>query len=96
MGGSMKKIVWTVLIFTVLVFYAWIWIQIFDAAQNAERVNKERVACFEKLKYELSTPAAERAWKRLSRKHGWPGVVIYEPGETPYYFNRKGQKCRFI
>lgn len=92
----MKKIMWTVLIVSVLVFYVWIGIQYYKATQTADRVNKERMACFEKLKHELSTPSAERAWKRLHRKHGYPGVVIYEQGETPYFFNRKGQKCRFI
>jgi hypothetical protein len=92
----MKKIIWTVLISSVLLFYIWIGIQFYDATQSTVRVNNERQEYFNKLQRELSTPAAERAWKRLSRKHGWPGVVIYEPGKTPYYFNRKGQKCRFI
>lgn len=95
MGGCMKKIIWTVLIFTALVFYAWVWIQIFDATQNTDRIDRERREYFSKMQQELSTPSAERIWKRLHRKHGYPGVVIYAPGETPYFFNRKGQKCRF-
>lgn len=89
----MKKIIWTLLISSVLVFYLWIGVQFYEDTQSA---NKERMESFEKLQRELSTPAAMRTWKRLSRKHGWPGVVIYETGKTPYYINAAGKKCRFI
>lgn len=61
---------------------------------------------------ESSTAAIERAWleqfwkneadpawqaeqQRLHRKHGLNHVIIYEPGKA-YYYNEKGQKCRFI
>ena len=35
---------------------------------------------------------------RLARKHGPEHVIIYEPGETPYYYcgKNKDQKCLFL
>jgi D-alanyl-D-alanine dipeptidase len=40
--------------------------------------------------------AAEQ--KRLARKHGPGHVIIYEPGETPYYYcgEHKDRKCSFM
>jgi len=37
----------------------------------------------------------EKEWKRLHKKHGYPGAVIYEPGKEPYYYCGD-QKCKFI
>jgi hypothetical protein len=35
---------------------------------------------------------------RLARKHGPEHVIIYEPGETPYYYcgEKKDRKCSFL
>lgn len=35
---------------------------------------------------------------RLARKHGPEHVIIYEPGETPYYYcgENKERKCSFL
>jgi D-alanyl-D-alanine dipeptidase len=40
--------------------------------------------------------AAEQ--QRLARKHGPGHVIIYEPGETPYYYcgENKDRKCSFM
>jgi len=63
---------------------------------DAVTVERQQQEYFKKLEKEQNTPAAKRAWKRLIHKHGQPGAVIYEPGKTPWYVNRDGQKCRFI
>jgi hypothetical protein len=34
--------------------------------------------------------------RRLFRKHGYMHTVVYEPGKTPYYYNKRGAKCRFV
>lgn len=49
-----------------------------------------------KLEQSENTPAAKAAWKRLWTRHGYPGVVIYSPGQTLYFINSAGQKCPFI
>lgn len=47
------------------------------------------------IRYEAD-PAWRAEWKRLQKKHGNPGVVIYEPGREPYYINAQGRNCRFM
>ena len=63
---------------------------------DALDIQRQQQEYFKRLEQEANTPAKERAWKRLHRKHGEPGAVIYEPGKEPYYVNAAGQKCRFI
>lgn len=40
----------------------------------------------------------DKKFKKLQRKHGLLQVIIYEPGQTPYYKCGKGgkAKCRLI
>lgn len=71
-----------------------VWLSI--TSPDAIDIQRRQDEYFKKLEYEQSLPASQRAWKRLHRKHGQPGVVIYEPGETPYYIDKSGRKCRFI
>jgi hypothetical protein len=59
-------------------------------------IKQAREAYFEQLNKEQSTDAAKRARKRLQSKHGYPAAVIYEPGRTPYFINKSGQRCRFV
>lgn len=63
---------------------------------EAIAIDKQQREWFKKIEQEYNTPAGERAWKRLHRKHGNPGVVIYEMGKEPWYVDAKGRKCRFI
>lgn len=37
----------------------------------------------------------EATQQRLHRKHGTGHVIIYTPGEV-YYYNARGEKCRYI
>jgi hypothetical protein len=39
---------------------------------------------------------AKREWKQLHKYHGYPSVVIYEEGKTPYFYDKQGSKCAFI
>ena len=39
---------------------------------------------------------AKREWKQLHKYHGYPAVVIYEEGKTPYFYDKQGSKCAFI
>jgi hypothetical protein len=45
-------------------------------------------------KIERETNSAE--WQRLWIKHGRPSSVVYSPGQTPYFTNKDGVKCKFI
>lgn len=63
---------------------------------EAKLIERQQQQYFEQLQKENEGSAAERAWKRLHRKHGQPGAVIYEPGKTPWYTDRQGRKCKFI
>jgi len=38
--------------------------------------------------------AIAQEYYRLWIKHGYP-TVIYERDETPYFYNSRGEKCRF-
>ncbi len=42
------------------------------------------------------TEHAQQEWKRLHKYHGKPGVVIYEAGKTPYFYDKQGNPCAFI
>jgi hypothetical protein len=59
-------------------------------------IQRQQQEYFKALEHEQNDPVSMRAWKRLHRKHGYPGAVIYEPGKTPWYTNKQGQKCKFI
>lgn len=73
---------------------AFAWQEMRPAPMTEEQLQHlEYVAQVER---DYNTPEGRRAWKRLERKHGRPGAVIYEPGKDPYYVNAAGQKCRFI
>jgi hypothetical protein len=39
---------------------------------------------------------AKREWKRLHKYHGYSRAVIYEEGETSYFYDKQGSKCAFI
>jgi hypothetical protein len=39
---------------------------------------------------------AKSDWNRLYKYHGYPRVVVYEEGKTPYFYNKQGIKCSFI
>ncbi|OGP90268.1 MAG: hypothetical protein A2031_08850 [Deltaproteobacteria bacterium RBG_19FT_COMBO_43_11] len=39
---------------------------------------------------------AKRDFKRLYKYHGYPGVVVYEEGKTPYFYDKLGRKSAFI
>jgi hypothetical protein len=58
-------------------------------------IMKERQAYFDQINKE-SNSMSERAWKRLWIYHGRPAAVIYEPGKTPWYINKVGQRCKFV
>jgi hypothetical protein len=62
---------------------------------EAEAINRRQKEYFASLQREYETPAGERAWKRLNRKHGYPDIIVYEYGKTPYFINKDGIKCRF-
>ena len=53
----------------------------------------------ESLRLELEAlhadPAVSEEYQRLWRKHGYP-TVIYEREQTPYFYNSRGEKCRFV
>lgn len=74
-----------------LVFISWLHL----TSTHNIAIKSARDVYFEQLNKEQSTDAAQRAWKRLQSKHGYPAAVIYEPGQTPYYINKSGQRCRF-
>jgi hypothetical protein len=38
----------------------------------------------------------KREWKQLYKYHGYPQVVVYEEGKTPYFYDKQGSKCAFI
>jgi hypothetical protein len=75
-----------------LAFITWLHL---TSAHNIT-IKQAREAYFEQMNKEQSTDAAQRAWKRLQSKHGYPAAVIYEPGKTPYFINKSGQRCRFV
>jgi len=39
---------------------------------------------------------AKREWKQLYNYHGYPALVIYQEGKTPYFYDKQGSKCAFI
>jgi hypothetical protein len=39
---------------------------------------------------------AKQEWKQLHKYHGYPRVVIYQEGKTPYFYDKQGSKCAFI
>lgn len=71
-----------------------IWLSM--TSPESQEIQRRQQEYFRQLEHEQTLPAAQRAWNRLHRKHGQPGVVIYEPGKTPYYVDRRGRKCQFI
>jgi hypothetical protein len=54
------------------------------------------IAHRQELEEYFSQTNAKREWKRLHNYHGYPTVVIYEEGKTPYFFDKRGSKCAFI
>lgn len=71
-----------------------IWLSMTSPA--AFDVRRQQQEYFKNLEQEENLPASQRAWNRLHRKHGEPGVVIYEQGKAPWYVDRRGRKCQFI
>jgi hypothetical protein len=79
-------------LFAMLGGLTWIYMQ----SPATAALQSEQQRYLQQIQQEQDTPAAKRAWNRLYRKHGQPGAVIYEPGKTPYYTGKDGQKCAFI
>lgn len=48
---------------------------------------------------QMNQQSADEQWRkehrRLQKKHGYPHVV-FEPGKTPYFYDKDGKKCKFI
>ena len=69
---------------------------VYMTAPDTVAIQRDYQQYIRQIQAEQDTPAAQRAWKRLRKQHGYPGAVIYEPGKTPYYIGKDGQKCQFI
>jgi hypothetical protein len=54
------------------------------------------IAHREKLEEYFKQENAKSDWNRLYKYHGYPRVVVYEEGKTPYFYNKQGIKCSFI
>jgi hypothetical protein len=54
------------------------------------------IAHRQKLDEYFKQEDAKREWNRLYKYHGYPRVVIYEEGQTPYFYDKQGSKCAFI
>jgi hypothetical protein len=54
------------------------------------------IAHREKLEEYFKQENAKRDWNRLYKYHGYPQVVVYEEGKTPYFYDKQGIKCSFI
>jgi hypothetical protein len=54
------------------------------------------IAHRQELEEYFSQANAQLEWKRLHRYHGYPSVVIYQEGKTPYFYDKQGSKCAFI
>jgi membrane protein insertase Oxa1/YidC/SpoIIIJ len=89
---SIALVVTTIALILFLGFISWLHL----TSTHNMAIKQAREAYFQQLNKEQSTDAAQRAWKRLQSKHGYPAAVIYEPGKTPYYINKSGQRCRFV
>ena len=79
-------------LFVFLGVFTWIYMQ----APSTIAMQQEHQRFIEQAQREQSTEAAQRAWQRLHRQHGFPGTVVYEPGKTPWYKDKQGRKCSFI
>lgn len=90
-----KKIMLLLGILAVIFFLAFVnWLTI--TSKHNAAIMKERQAAFDQINREQSTDMATRAFQRLYIYHGKPGAVIYEPGKTPWYINKAGQRCKFV
>jgi hypothetical protein len=54
------------------------------------------IADKQELEEYINQENANREWKRLYKYHGYPRVVIYEEGKTPYFYDKQGSKCEFV
>jgi hypothetical protein len=54
------------------------------------------IANRQELEEYFSQANAKREWEQLHKYHGYPSVVIYEEGKTPYFYDKQGNKCAFI
>ena len=63
---------------------------------EAEAIHRQQQEYFDNIQREYETPAGERAWKRLNRKHGHPAIIVYEYNKPPYFINKDGIKCPFL
>ena len=61
---------------------------------ESEAIHCQQKEYFDNIQREYETPAGERAWKRLNRKHGHPDIIVYEYNKTPYFVNKDGIKRR--
>lgn len=89
---NLALITTTIALIVFLAFISWLHL----TSTHNIAIKQAREAYFQQLNKEQSTEAAQRAWKRLQSKHGYPAAVIYEPSKTPYYINKSGQRCRFV
>jgi fucose 4-O-acetylase-like acetyltransferase len=54
------------------------------------------IAHRQELEEYFSQANAKLEWKRLHKYHGYPSVVVYQEGKTPYFYDKQGSKCAFI
>jgi hypothetical protein len=54
------------------------------------------IAYRQELEESFRQENAQREWKRLYNYHGYPALVIYEEGKTPYFYDKQGSKGAFI
>ena len=57
-----------------------------ETALNTQKVQREY----------FKQKATGREWMRIYKEHGYPSVVIYKKGETPYFYDKQGSKYAFI
>lgn len=49
----------------------------------------------EQMERNQADPGWLEKQKKINLKHGGDIVAIYEPGKTPYYYDKKGRKHKF-
>ena len=54
------------------------------------------IAHRQKLEEYFKQENAKQEYKRLYKYHGYPHVVVYEEGKIPYFYDKHGNKCKFI
>lgn len=68
-----------------------IWSLLFLSALNDAGIDELR----REQEQSIATRQQHIKFDRLYKKHGLQ-TVIFVPGQTPYYINQRGQRCRFV